>query len=77
MTKSEKLKHCRGCRDDYYNIPGNTFSGDCCWSLETMKLIWRKAVPIDLRPPWNMKAELKPSCYHRSGVIYVGKDVVN
>ena len=74
MTKSEKLKHCSGCYDDHYNIPGNTFSGDCCWSLETMKLIKRKEIHISQVPPWNQKPRLMPKCYHKPQYVYVEGD---
>jgi hypothetical protein len=74
MTKSEKMKHCAGCRNDYYNIPGNTFSGDCCWSLASMKLEWRKLVHVDQVPPWNQKAQRLPSCYSKPRYVCVGKD---
>lgn len=39
-----------------------------------MKLIWRKEVHIDQRPPWNQKAKLLPNCYHKPRYVYVGPD---
>jgi hypothetical protein len=73
MNKKEKMKHCSGCYDNHYNI----FSGDCCWGLETMKLIWRKEVPIYQFPPWTQKASKLPNCYRKPGYSYVGKDQIN
>lgn len=73
MTESEKLKHCAGCHDDFYNVQGNSEKGRC-WSLPEMKLIWRKEVHIDQRPPWNQKAKRLPACYHRQRYVYVAPD---
>lgn len=40
MTKGEKLKHCAGCRDDFYN--GNNPMGvKECWMLKTAKIVTR------------------------------------
>lgn len=76
LTVSEKLKHCSGCHDDFYNQPGNSPKGRC-WSLDSMKLIQRKEVHIDQRPPWNQKARLLPNCYHRPHFVYVKPDITN
>lgn len=73
MTEQEKLQHCVGCRDDFYNHNGNSPSGKC-WSLPSMKLDWRKEVHVDQRPPWTQKAKRLPTCYHRPRYVYVGKD---
>lgn len=73
MTESEKLKHCAGCHDDFYNQPGNSSKGRC-WSLASMKLVWKKEVSVDQRPPWTQKAKRLPECYHRPRFVYVGKD---
>ena len=73
MTEQEKLKHCAGCHDNFYNHPGNSPDGRC-WSLDTMKLVIKKEVSIDQRPPWTQKAKRLPACYHRPRFVYVGKD---
>lgn len=71
MNKREKLKHCFGCRQNFYN--GNNDLGvKECWSLESAKMIWRKQVSIHQRPPWDQKAERFMSCYQRQGYVYVG-----
>lgn len=62
-------KHCRGCRNDFYNGRGNK-----CWSLKNAKLIMRKEVHIDQRPPWNQPAKLLPDCYHAPRHVYVTPD---
>lgn len=71
MTELEKLRHCAGCHDDFYNHAGNSPDGRC-WSLATMELDWRKEVPVDQRPPWTQKAKRLPKCYHRPRFVYVG-----
>lgn len=73
MTESEKLKHCSGCRDDFYNYNGNSPNGRC-WSLPSMQLVFKKEVSVDQRPPWTQKAKKLPDCYHRPRFVYVKPD---
>jgi len=62
-------KFCYGCRNEFYN--GNNELGvQACWSLEGAKRIKRKEVHINQQPPWNQKAKLLPSCFHRSQYVY-------
>lgn len=63
-------KHCEGCRNDFYNAK-NDLGVSECWSFKTAKLVWRKEVHINQRPPWDQKAQKMPNCYHRSQYIYV------
>lgn len=75
MSEAEKLKHCAGCHDDFYNQAGNSgASHGRCWSLPDMQLIMRKEVSIDQRPPWTQKARKLPACYHRPRFVYVKPD---
>jgi len=72
MTTQQKLKHCVGCHDNFYNCAAHSGSSTgLCWSLPSMKLILRKEVSIDQRPPWTQKARKFPSCYHRQRFVYV------
>jgi len=73
MSEAEKLKHCAGCHDDFYNHRGE--GAGRCWSLPSMKLILRKEVSIDQRPPWTQKARKFPACYHRERFVYLNPDV--
>jgi hypothetical protein len=73
MPESEKLGHCAGCHDDFYNQAGNS-SGGRCWMLAKMTLVQRKEVSIDQRPPWNQKSRLLPHCYHKPRFVYVKPD---
>ena len=63
-----KLK-CAGCYNNVYNE--GCGGAKQCWQLEDAKLIKRKEVHIDQRPPWNQKAELFPSCYRKQRYVYV------
>ena len=64
-------KHCAGCHDNFYNIEVGE-----CWSLKDAKLILRKEVSIDQRPPWDQKAKLIPNCYHQPRYVYVKPEQV-
>jgi hypothetical protein len=70
------MKHCAGCRDDFYNGRQNV-GGTTCWSLADAKLIMRKAVHMNQVPPWNQAPQELPSCYRRDSFIYVAPDRVN
>lgn len=73
MTDRQKLRYCRGCRNNFYN--GNNDLGvDRCRLLDKAKVVWRKEVPMDQRPPWTQKAKRVLSCYRRSGYVYVDPD---
>jgi hypothetical protein len=69
MNKTEKRKHCAGCYNDDYNH-GLGGSNEC-WSLDSMELIKRKKVGMNDTPPWTWKATKYPSCYRRSGYVFI------
>lgn len=73
MTTTEKLKHCSGCRDDFYN-GANPYGIGECWNLKPARLVWKKEVHIDQTPPWNQKARKFLSCYRRPRYVYVGPE---
>jgi hypothetical protein len=73
MDKAEKLKHCSGCEDNFYNR-NNNLGVLQCWCLDDAKLVLKKQVPIHQVPPWNQKAEKFLSCYHRKGFVNVGPE---
>jgi len=68
-TERIKKKYCPGCYDNVYNH--GTGGATECWSLNTAKIIWRKEVHINDRPPWKHKAKRLPHCYHRPKFVYV------
>jgi len=67
-----KKENCRGCYNDDYNHGLHGVKE--CWHFKTAKLILRKKVHIDQRPPWNQKAKRLPDCYHSKGYVYVDPD---
>lgn len=70
MKNYEKLKHCSGCENDFYN-GHNPYDIQKCWSLKTAKLMWRKKVHINQYPPWTQKARRFLSCYRQKGYVFV------
>ena len=67
MTKVEKQrKYCPGCRDNFYN-GNNNIGVKECWALESSKVVFRKFVHVDQRPPWKQKAVRTLDCCHRDG----------
>ena len=68
--KEEKLKHCSGCRNDFYN-GNNNLGVEECWSLKKARLVLKKEVHINQIPPWNQEPKQVLSCYHRDGYVYV------
>lgn len=71
MTDADKLKFCRGCRNNFYN-GNNPYSIQRCWSLATATVVSRKKVHVDQRPPWNQPAIKTLSCYHEERHVMVG-----
>ena len=57
-------KHCRGCRDDFYNQPGNSSDGKC-WMLKSAKLVTRYRIHRDVLPasPGAFTEMVVPDCY--------------
>lgn len=49
MSGPDKKQYCRGCRDDYYNQPGNSTSGEC-WALKTARVVTRYRIGWWTRP---------------------------
>lgn len=69
-------KHCAGCRNDYYNQPGNSTAGKC-WSLPSAKMVWALDVPVDLRPPYtHLRQTQRPSCYKKDRYVRVKKEAL-
>ena len=63
-----KLPLCAGCRDDYYNQPGNTPCGRC-YSLASAKVVTRYRIGW-WTTPTNPGAYTKVrtlSCHHEPG----------
>ena len=74
MTKKEKLKHCAGCDDDFYN-GNNPLGVSECWSLNDAKLVWKREIHISQCPPFTQKPRRFFNCYRRPQYVYVKKEV--
>lgn len=65
MTESEKLRHCVGCRDNFYN-DNNPMGVKRCWGLKTAKLVTRYRIGTWTQPTQKgaFTEERKFNCYH-------------
>ena len=74
MNERDKLKHCNGCRDDFYNGK-NAIGVKRCWMLKDAKLVTRYRIGTWTRPtePGAFTECKVLSCYHQNGYHYVTK----
>ena len=71
MTKSEKLKLCIGCRDDFYN-GNNNLGVKECFNLKSAQVVKRKFIGINDVPPWDWQRVVKTlSCHKKQGYVSV------
>lgn len=70
MTVSEKLKHCVGCSNDFYN-GNNDLDIKQCWSLASAKLVPRLRIPVSMCPPYTMSPKKVFNCRHERGYVLV------
>jgi len=70
FSETDRLKYCACCDDNFYN-GNNPINVKRCWCLESAKLVLKKEVSTDQRPPWTQEPKMVFSCFHRSGYIYV------
>lgn len=76
MTKTDKLKMCIGCRDNFYN-GNNPYGVKECWALKTAKVVQRVEVSIHQVPPWKQPPSKYLSCYHSQGYCYIDPKTLN
>jgi len=64
-----RKEYCRGCRDDYYNQPGNSFNGTECWSLKSATVGTRYRIDWWTRPtvPGAFTKVTTNSCHYAPG----------
>jgi len=68
--EQDKLRLCKGCRDDFYN--GNNDLGvSRCWSFDTAQFTDRVFVSVHERPPHARRVERTLSCHRRVGFVAV------
>lgn len=68
-TKSEKLKYCFGCEDNFYN-DSNPYGIKECWNLKSAELVLKKKIHVDQEPPWNQKPIKVLQCYHQKRYVF-------
>lgn len=68
MNESDKLRMCRGCRDDYYNQAGNSQTGRC-WGLANAKVVTRYRIGWWTQPtqPGAYTKVQTLDCHHAPG----------
>jgi len=65
---------CVGCRDNFYN--GNNDLGvKECWMFKTAKVVKKRRVHMDERPPWTAKPETVLDCRREPRFIFVDPKV--
>lgn len=72
MIKKTKAM-CSGCTENFYN-GNNPYDVKECWNFKTAEVVQKKFVPLDMRPPWNMRPETTLSCYRKKGYVKVDKE---
>lgn len=72
MNNYAKLKNCYGCEQDFYNGK-NSFGVEECWHLADMKIIWRKKVSVEQRPPFPQPYKRYPQCYQQKRYVFINK----
>jgi len=70
MSKDEKRKHCAGCEQNFYN-GNNPYGVKECWNLNDAKMVSKKKVYIDQRPPWTQPPTKVLSCFQQKGYVFV------
>ena len=70
MTKKHR---CIGCRDNFYNQPGNSPSGEC-WLLKHAKLVKRVQVGTWDPPPYERIVDTVLECYRPQGYSMLSPD---
>lgn len=68
------VKHCGGCRDDFYNGK-NPYSTKQCWSLKTARIVtrWRIGTWTQPTQPGAFTEVKVPNCYHAQGASFYEK----
>lgn len=59
-------KFCEGCYNNIYNGE----KAEECWCYKTAKMVMRKKVPLDQRPPWTQDPIPVPDCYKETGFVF-------
>lgn len=63
---------CEGCYNDDYNR--GLGGAKECWNFKGARILMRRRVGMNEVPPWTRTPELLPSCYRKTGYIFVGPE---
>ena len=69
MIKEEKLEHCMGCKQNFYNLK-NSYGINECWNLSSAELVLKKKIALTQIPPWKQKPIKVLSCYQQKGYVF-------
>lgn len=76
MTREMKLHLCKGCRDDFYNTPGNSFNGEC-FMLANAEPMERTKVGWWQPPPYKWSPQITLNCHRSPGnFAWINRDDV-
>ena len=64
---------CQGCRDNYYNQPGNSTSGEC-WMYASAVIVERTSVGTWEPPPYKWRPQKVLLCHHQDGLHWIKKN---
>lgn len=70
MNHDEKKALCRGCRDDFYNQPGNSTTGEC-WLLKNAKPVLMTKVGYWQNPPYRWQPQTTLNCHSPEGEVWI------
>lgn len=73
MDNAEKKLLCKGCRDDFYNQPGHSTTGEC-WLLSKAETVERTQVGTWQEPPYTWCPQTTLSCHHPEGRHWIKAD---
>lgn len=67
-------ERCEGCKNNYYNKPGNSTAGEC-WMLKSATVVERVRVGIWQEPPYADKPQKTLSCHRPdNGTTWLTRD---
>lgn len=71
MKEQQKLIHCRGCRDDFYNGK-NPMNVQRCWMLKSARLVTRYRIGTWTQPtePFAFTKMKVFNCYNEKGAHF-------
>lgn len=75
MNTEEKLKLCRGCREDFYN-GHNELGVKRCWNLASAEPVERVCVGTWDSPPYLRRVETTLSCHRPKGLTWLSPNDV-